>query len=128
MDFQAKSNLYQDWLDFIKKKFRTPGKTQTGSTSGQRHGNKTNPKDTDEIESIKKLMKDLKDIFKRIIVAAPPKKLNLYRWFLECEIICLRSIESKNNEQNQLPATIINYLNEIIREDENFCKWYSKCS
>ena len=67
-------------------------------------------------------MKDLKDWFKRIIVAAPPKIPNLYRLFLESEIICLRSIESKNNEQDLLPATIINYLNEIIREDENFSK------
>ena len=119
---KTKSKSNNASFDFIKKMLKTSVKTQTGSTSEQKHGSITNPKDTDEIEKIKKLMKDLKDWFKRIIVAAPPKIPNLYRLFLESEIICLRSIESKNNEQDLLPATIINYLNEIIREDENFSK------
>ena len=51
-----------------------------------------------------------------------PKIPNVYWIFLECELLCLRLIESKNNEKDLLPSTIINYLNEIIREDENFSK------
>ena len=66
-------------------------------------------------------MKYLKDRFKNIIITRP-KIPNIYWIFLELELLSLRLIESKNNERDPLPATIINYLNEIIKEDENFSK------
>ena len=108
-------------FDFLKKILKIPVKTQTESTSEKKHSNITNPKDADEIEHYKKGMKDMKDRFKNIITNYP-KIPNLYWFFLEVEIRCLRIIESKSNKQDPLPATIINYLNEIISEDENFSK------
>ena len=118
---KTKSKSNDTGFDFIKKILKTSVKTQTGSTSEQKHGNITNPKDIDEIEKIKKLMKYLKDRFKNIIITHP-KIPNLYWIFLELEILCLRLIESKNNDQGLLSATIIQYLNEIIKEDEFFSK------
>jgi len=118
---KTKSKSNDGGYDFIKKILKTSVKTQTGSTSGQKHGDKTNPKNPEKNESVKKVMKYLKDRFKNIITTHP-KIPNVYWIFLECELLCLRLIESKNNEKDLLPSTIINYLNEIISEDENFSR------
>ena len=118
---KTKSKSNEGGLDFLMKILKTAVKTQTGSTSGQKHGAKTNPKNLEKNESIKKFMKYLKDRFKNIIITRP-KIPNIYWIFLELELLSLRLIESKNNERDPLPATIINYLNEIIKEDENFSK------
>ena len=107
--------------DSIKKRFKISVKTQTGSTSGQKYSGKTNPKHLEKNEFIKKTMEKLKDDFNYLIITYPEEP-KLYYLFLRCELVCLRSIESKNNDQGLLSATIIQYLNEIIKEDEFFSK------